>query len=76
MPIKQQNEWVDHDSDHLSRSQYNPMEHALDIEFQNGSVYRYHGVPPIEHERFLNAPSQGRYHADFIKMNYACKRIK
>jgi KTSC domain len=69
-------EWNDHYSSHLTRSKHNQMDHTMDVEFQNGSVYRYHGVPPQEYQRFLDAPSQGRYHSDFIKSNYVVKRIK
>ena len=76
MSIAKSNEWNDHsDSSHLSQSKYNPMDHTMDVEFQNGSVYRYHGVPPLEYERFLNAPSQGDYHAQNIKSNYAVKKL-
>jgi KTSC domain len=77
MSIAKSSEWTEHDgSSHIERSKYNPMEHALDIQFANGSIYRYHGVPPIEYKRFLASPSQGYYHADNIKSNYAVKRIK
>ena len=69
-------EWNEHDSSHLERSKYNWMEHTMDVEFQNGSVYRYHGVPPQEYQAFLNAPSQGEHHADHIKSNYVVKKIK
>ena len=69
--------WNDHDgSSHIIRSKYDSMSHAMDVQFENGSVYRYHGVPPIEYTRFLCSPSQGCYHSDNIKSNYAVKRIK
>jgi len=76
MSIAKDNEWNEHDSGHIARTKYNPMEHAMDVEFHNGSVYRYHGVPPLEYKQFLAAASQGQHHADFIKQNYSCKRIK
>jgi hypothetical protein len=77
MSIAKADEWNDHsDSSHLSQSKYNPMDHTMDIEFQNGWVYRHYGVPPLEYERFLDAPSQGEYHAQNIKSNYVVKRIK
>lgn len=69
--------WTQHDdSDHLGQSQYNAMNHTLDIEFKNGAVHRYHGVPPRENEAFLSAPSQGVYFHQNIRNNYVSKRIK
>jgi hypothetical protein len=77
MSIAKSREWVEHDgSSHLERSKYNPMEHALDIQFANGSIYRYHGVPPREYQAFLDADSQGEHHAANIKSNYVTKKIK
>jgi hypothetical protein len=51
------------------------MDHTMDVEFENGSVYRYHGVPPREYEAFRSASSQGDYHAQNIKSNYAVKKL-
>jgi KTSC domain len=76
MSIAKGSEWNEHDSSHLTRSRYNAMDHTMDVEFENGSVYRYHGVQPITYTRFLASPSQGMFHADQIKNNYATKRIK
>jgi KTSC domain len=76
MSIAQGSEWTKHDSDHIDQTRYNDMEHTMDIQFQNGSIYRHFGVPPLEYKRFLASPSQGMYHADNIKNNYAVKRIK
>lgn len=69
--------WEDHDSSsHLARSKYDTTSRSLDIEFQNGTVYRHFGVPPEEHQKFLTAPSQGEYHAENLKQNYHVERIK
>jgi KTSC domain len=68
--------WNHHDSSHIEKSKYNPMEYSLDIQFQNGAVYRYHGVTPQENTQMLNAPSVGEYHAENIKNNKMCVRIK
>ena len=75
MSIAKSSEWNEHDSRHLSRSKYNSMDHTMDVEFENGSVYRYHGVPPREYEAFRSASSQGDYHAQNIKSNYAVKKL-
>ena len=76
MSTAKSSEWNEHDSSHLSRSKYNLMDHTMDVEFENGSVYRYHGVPPREYEAFRSASSQGKHHAANIKSNYVTKRIK
>jgi len=68
--------WVNHDSSHIQRTKYNAMNHTMDTEYANGSVYRSFGVPPIMYTRFLASPSQGMFHADNIKNNYTVKRIK
>lgn len=68
--------WEEHDSSHIVRSRYNSMDRALDVEFQNGSIYRYHGVPPGEHQAFTSAHSQGEYHSRFIKDYYHCEQVK
>ena len=76
MSIAKDNDWTEHDSDHIARTKYNPMEHAMDVEFHKGSVYRYHGVHPEDHKDFLDAPSQGEHFHQFIKENHVCTQIK
>ena len=69
--------WTEHEgSSHLVRSKYNTLDRTLDVEFKNGSVYRYHGVHPEDHKDFLDAPSQGEHFHQFIKENHVCTQIK
>lgn len=68
--------WIEHDSSHLSKSKYNAFDRTLDIQFQNGGVYRYHGVPPGEHQAFLSAPSQGQYLHMYIKDYYHAEQLR
>ena len=68
--------WTEHDSSHLKRSKYNTLDRTLDVQFSNGSVYRYHGVTPGAHKAFLDAPSQGGHFHEFIKENHVCTQIK
>jgi hypothetical protein len=67
--------WTKHDSSHITHSKYDAMNGTLDIKFHNGSVYRHYGVPPSEHQAFMNAPSQGIYHSNFIKNSYPVEQI-
>lgn len=46
------------------------------IEFVNGRVYRYIGVPAETFAEFLGADSKGRFFHTRIKNCYGCVRIK
>jgi hypothetical protein len=63
-------------SSHIDSSKYDNDARTLDIKFQNGSVYRYHGVPPGEHLSFLAASSQGEHFSKFIKGQYEFEQVK
>lgn len=69
--------WNSHKgSSHIHSSKYDNDARTLDIKFQNGNVYRYHGVPPSAHSAFLSAPSQGEHFSQFIKGTYDYEQIK
>jgi hypothetical protein len=53
---------------------YDASSAALEIEFKNGSVYQYFGVPPAEHEAMCNADSVGKYFASNIRHVYPYAR--
>ena len=57
-------------SSNLKSVGYDRANRILEIEFQNGRVYRYHGVPPEEYEELLRAPSLGRYFISNIRDEY------
>ena len=40
---------------------------VLEVEFVNGRVYRYAGVPAEEHRGLMEAESKGRHFAERIK---------
>lgn len=46
---------------------YNAEREFLDIEFQNGGVYRYFDVPPDRYRALLAAPSHGRFFNSAIR---------
>lgn len=48
----------------------------LEIEFQNGRVYQYHGVPPPIFESLLTAQSKGRFFNGNIRDRYAYTRLR
>lgn len=49
---------------------YDPTTQVLEVEFQNGGVYQYHGVPPAAYRELLAAPSLGSYFAHHIRNAY------
>ncbi len=61
-------------SSNLKSVGYDRANRVLEIEFQNGRVYRYRGVPPEEYEELLKAPSLGRYFIATIRDEYGYDR--
>jgi len=53
---------------------YDPRTRTLEVEYAGGSVYRYLGVPPREHETLLRADSIGAYVNRRVKPYYRCVR--
>jgi len=45
----------------ISSVGYDPRSSTLEVEFNSGAVYDYHGVPPRVYESLLQAPSKGRF---------------
>ena len=54
---------------------YDPERHTLEVEFRQGRVYRYLGVPAAAHSRLVNASSIGAYFNRHIKPAYRCMRV-
>lgn len=49
---------------------YDEDSQTLEVEFNNGGVYEYLGVPPSEHDALMQAPSVGSYLHTHIKGKY------
>lgn len=54
---------------------YDVTKQILEIEFNNGDVYRYFDVPDYEYERLMGASSHGKYFSAHIKNEYEYKKI-
>nr|MBF0681629.1 KTSC domain-containing protein [Pseudomonas sp.] len=55
---------------------YDPDEQALEVEFHNGSVYRYEQVPAEAVQALLEADSLGRHFNQVFKpQHYAYRRL-
>lgn len=48
---------------------------TLEVEFNSGSVYQYHGVPASEHDAIMNAESKGKYFNANIKNSYPYTKL-
>lgn len=54
---------------------HDPRTNALEVEFQNGSVWHYLEVTPEEHANLMQAKSIGSHFASFIKPYKAGKKV-
>ena len=55
---------------------YSRRRHILEIEFQNGAVYRYLEVSPSVYHDLMGADSKTRYYVTNIKGNYPSVRVR
>lgn len=63
-------------SSNLQSVGYDPSSGTLEIEFKNGSIYQYPGVPASIYQGLMAAPSHGTYFARYIRDQYAYTRIR
>lgn len=54
---------------------YNPSTEELEVEFNNGSVYRYYDVPSEVHEKLMSAASHGKFFWTNIRNDYSYDKI-
>lgn len=54
-------------SSNLSSVGYDKRTETLEIQFQNGSVFQYHDVPPEIHGQLINARSVGGFFQNNIR---------
>ena len=55
---------------------YSKKLRALEIEFRNGSIYRYLEIPLDVYEALLNAPSKARFYDENIRHKYRSEHVK
>jgi hypothetical protein len=54
---------------------FDEVSQTLEVAFQNGGVYRYHGVPASVYQALMAAASHGSYFSAFIRNRYPASRI-
>ncbi len=55
---------------------YSKKLHALEIEFHDGSIYRYLEIPRDIYVAMLAAESKATYYNDHVRGKYHCLRVK
>ncbi|HEY0965164.1 MAG TPA: KTSC domain-containing protein [Candidatus Saccharimonadales bacterium] len=63
-------------SSNISSIGYDAETQTLEVEFHDGSIYQYYGVPQLEHAGLMNADSHGKYLDLYIKDKYRYQKIK
>lgn len=64
------------DSTALVAVGYSNRLHALEIEFHDGSIYRYLDVPRSHHVGLMAAASKAGYYNHELRGKYRCLRVK
>jgi len=63
-------------SSHLASVAYDQATNTLEVEFEQGGVYQYYGVPAAVHAALMVASSVGTYFAANVKKaGYSYKRV-
>jgi hypothetical protein len=62
-------------SSNLASVGYDEVGQVLEVEFRNGGVYQYVGVPASTYDQFMAADSLGRFLARNIKPRYPFRRV-
>jgi hypothetical protein len=68
-------QWLLFTSNAIAGAGYDPTTLSLDIEFSDGTAYRYHDVPPDIWAKLKQSESKGRYLNAEIRGHYLCARI-
>ena len=55
---------------------YDPEDETLEVEFVNGGIYQYFGVPQQLYERFMAASSKGQFFSAHIRDKFRTKKIR
>lgn len=48
---------------------------TLEVEFNNGSIYQYHGVPQDVYDSLMQSGSKGTFLNTNIKGSYGCTKL-
>lgn len=54
---------------------YDITSQTLEVEFHNGWVYQYYGVPEFLHQEIMSASSKGQFLNQYIKNAFPYSRV-
>lgn len=63
-------------SSNLRSVGYDPATRTLEIEFMNGHIYQYSGVPQSSYTALMAAESHGRYFNGRIRGAFPCRQVR
>lgn len=55
---------------------YDAAKQVLSVEFADGGIYEYSGVPPEVHEKMLASDSIGKFFASGVRDQFKSKKIE
>jgi len=55
---------------------YDERGRLLEVEFSDGRIIQYTGVPPEVHRRLMNAPSIVSFFRDNVEESFPARRVK
>ena len=62
-------------STNLQSVGYDEGTRTLEVQFVNGRVYQYYGVPENMHTQLMQAPSKGQFFNAYIRNSYPFSRV-
>ena len=62
-------------SSNIAAVGYDPTEQILEVEFKNGGIFAYQGVPAQEVVNLHGAESVGKYLHSKIRPNFQCSKV-
>jgi len=54
---------------------YDPQTQTLEVEFMNGTIYQYYGVPENIYDQMMGEQSKGRFLNTYIRNQYPYSRV-
>lgn len=62
-------------SSNIASIGYDESSQTLEVEFINGSIYQYYGVPQNMYDRLMEAGSKGKFLNTYIRNAYGYSRV-
>lgn len=62
-------------SSNIAAIGYSDQTETLEVEFLNGTIYQYYGVPRAMYDQLMAEGSKGRFLNTYIKNAYAFSRV-